>query len=44
MNTSTENGMHKTYEQLELPICQLQIVGPSGHLVKTFQSQEKEHR
>lgn len=42
MNTSTESGMHKTYEQLELPICQLLTAGPSEHPVKTFPSQEKE--
>lgn len=34
MNTSMENGMNKTFEQLELPICQLQTAGPSEPLVK----------
>ena len=34
MNTSTENGMQEMFEQLELPICQLQTAGPSEHLVK----------
>ena len=42
MNTSTENGTNKTFEQLELPICQLLTAGPSEHHAKTFQSQGNE--
>lgn len=41
MNTATENGMNKTFEQLELPICQLQTVGLSEHLVKISASPEE---
>lgn len=42
MNTSTENGMQMMFEQLELPICQLQTAGPSEHLAKISASLEEE--
>ena len=42
MNTSMENGMKMMFEQLELPICQLQTAGHSVHHAKISASLEEE--